>query len=386
VRVLVTSTPGAGHVFAVLPLADALRRAGHDLLWAVAEEGADLVRHRGFDVVYAGMSVAERRATLAPRLAEIMRHPPRQRRGRLYAGLFAEGAAPRTVKELGPIFDSYRPNLVIHEIGELGAAPHAVARLIPHVTVAFSGALPADAVERASEALAPVWATLDLPAPSMSDIAGDLYLHPFPSSMGQAPTLDQVCPMRPTDLGGDSDAPLEWITEVGRQRPALYVTAGTTPVVALMAPWRPMFDALAQIDADVVATIGSQLPLEDLGPVPANVRVERFVPQAQLLARVAAVISHAGAGTMLAAAREGVPQLVIPTWADQWENADAIAGTGAGILLEESERDAESLFDAVNRLLDDPGHRDAASRLAAEIAAMPSPDHFVTTLERLVEP
>ena len=36
--------------------------------------------------------------------------------------------------------------------------------------------------------------------------------------------------------------------------------------------------------------------LDVLGAVPANVRVERFVPQADLLGRATAVVSHGGAG------------------------------------------------------------------------------------------
>jgi UDP:flavonoid glycosyltransferase YjiC (YdhE family) len=383
VRVLVTSTPGTGHVFPVLPLANELRRAGHQVLWVVAGEGVQLVRRHGFDIAVAGMNVAERRATLQSQLPEIMNCPPRLRRGQLFAGFFARGAAPKTVQELGPIFDEFSPDVVVHEIGELGAAPHAVARSIPHATVAFSGGLPDHAIPLLEDALRPVWAVLGLPPPSLSDIAGDVYFHPFPASMGQAAPLGQVRPMRPTDGAADDDEPPDWIASFGRERPAVYVTAGTTPVVATMAPWRPTFEALASIDVDVLATIG-QLPVEELGPVPANVRIERFVPQGQVLSRAAAVVSHAGAGTMLAAAREGIPQLAIPTWADQWENADAIARTGAGVVLEETERDTVSIRDAVNRLLHDHAYIEAGSRLATEIAAMPSPRHHVATLEELV--
>jgi UDP-N-acetylglucosamine:LPS N-acetylglucosamine transferase len=148
-RILITSTPGTGHVYPVLPLADALRRAGHELLWAVAKDGEELVQQHGFTVAVAGMNLDERLATLESRLAEIMQRPPRMRRGELFAGFFARGAAPKTVTELGPIFDRFDPDVVIHEIGELAAAPHAAARGIPHTTVAFSGSLPDHAIPMA---------------------------------------------------------------------------------------------------------------------------------------------------------------------------------------------------------------------------------------------
>jgi Glycosyltransferase family 28 C-terminal domain len=385
-RVLVTSTPGIGHVYPVLPLGRALRHAGNELLWVVAEEGEELVRHHGFAVAVAGMNVDERRATLQPRFPEIMRLPPRSRRGQTFAGLFARGAASKTVDELGPIFDRFNPDVVVHEIGELAAAPHAVARGLPLATVAFSGSLPDHAVPMVEEALVPVWATLGLAPPSWSDIAGDAYFHPFPASMGQVPMIDHVHALRPADVPGDPvDAP-DWLSSFGRDRRGVYVTAGTTPIVATLAPWRAIFDALAAIDVDVLATIGPQFPIDGLGPLPPNVRVARFVPQALVLDRVAVVLSHAGAGTMLAAARVGVPQLTIPTWADQWQNADAVARAGAGIVLEHDQHDSASIRAALELLLHDGAYWDAAARLAGDIAAMPTASDHVTTIEQLVSP
>lgn len=65
-RVLVTSTPGAGHAYPVMPLATDLQQAGHEVLWATAEDGAALVRAHGFDVAVAGMNLQDRRAFLEP--------------------------------------------------------------------------------------------------------------------------------------------------------------------------------------------------------------------------------------------------------------------------------------------------------------------------------
>ncbi len=95
-------------------------------------------------------------------------------------------------------------------------------------------------------------------------------------------------------------------------------------------------------------------------------------------------MSHAGAGTVLAAAREGIPQLLIPTWADQWDNADAIGRTRAGIVLEDNQRDTEAIHTATQKLLRDDLYQLSAARLAREIAEMPSPTDHVQTLEDLV--
>jgi calicheamicin 3'-O-methyl-rhamnosyltransferase len=268
--------------------------------------------------------------------------------------------------------------------GELGAAPHAVARGIPHVTVAFGSGLADYAIPLVERDLAPVWASVGLAPPSMSDIAGDVYLHPFPKSMGYRPAFAQLAELRPANVVDSAGDVPDWVESFGETRPPVYVTAGTTPIVATLAPWKPTFEALDRFDVDVLVTIGPKFPVEELGPLPLNVRVERFVPQSLILDRVALVISHAGAGTMLAAAGQGVPQLLIPTWADQWENSDALARTGSGILLEENERDSAAIHQAVNSLMHDTAYRDAASALATEVAAMPGPDDHVSTIERLV--
>ncbi|NMD25371.1 MAG: glycosyltransferase family 1 protein, partial [Actinobacteria bacterium] len=63
-RVLVTSTPGAGHIGPLVPLAAALQAAGHQVLWATATESCARVRALGFEAVAAGMGVGERTAAL----------------------------------------------------------------------------------------------------------------------------------------------------------------------------------------------------------------------------------------------------------------------------------------------------------------------------------
>jgi UDP:flavonoid glycosyltransferase YjiC (YdhE family) len=381
-----TSTPGTGHAYPMMPLAVELQRAGHEVLWATAEDGVELVRRHGFEVEVAGMNLAERRAFLEPQFPEILALPARSRRGHFFAGMFARAAAPKMLAELAPVVDRFRPDVMVHEWGEQAAAPLARSRSIPHVAIAFSGALPELAVPMVQDALEPLWASVGLARPTLSDLAGDVYFHPFPRSMGQALDVDQVRELRPTVVAEPNVEVPEWIGSFGRERKAVYVTAGTTLIVATRAPWREIFAAVASLDVDVLTTIGPQFSFDELGPIPANVRVERFVPQELVLDRVALVLSHAGAGTVLAAATHGAPQLAIPTWADQWENSDALARTGAAILLEESERDAASIHDAVQRLLTDASFATSATRLAAEISAMPAPAHHVATLERLAEP
>jgi UDP:flavonoid glycosyltransferase YjiC (YdhE family) len=138
------------------------------------------------------------------------------------------------------------------------------------------------------------------------------------------------------------------------------------------------------MDVDAVATIGSHMDPSILGEVPRNVRVERFVPQRFVLERAAAVLSHAGAGSVLGAARRGIPQVLNPLAADQWENADAANDAGLAITCELDQRSDVDIATALSSILNDPQYRDAAAKVSDEIEAMPAPADHVATIEALV--
>src|SRR3954469_15068287 len=254
-RTLITSTPGMGHLTCLLPLAAALRDAGHDVLFVTAAESCDLVAGFGFAVRPGGMSPADRRAVLSPRQPEVMAEPPRARRGLLFSIMFAEAAAPAMRVALTPVLEEFRPDVVIHEAGELAAAPLARARDIPSVTVAFSGTLPDWSHAMVLASLTPLWVDEGLAPPTFEDVCGDLYLHPFPSSFDQAPSARLVHPMRPSAVWGTSDVAPSWLDDLGADRPLVYLTSGTEPA-AVQAPWAAALEALGDLDVDALATIG----------------------------------------------------------------------------------------------------------------------------------
>jgi UDP:flavonoid glycosyltransferase YjiC (YdhE family) len=242
--------------------------------------------------------------------------------------------------------------------------------------------LPPESDDMVLDHLAPVWAVEGLPTPTMDAVRGDLYLHPFPPAFAQHPPGDAVRPMRAEAFDRVVEAPPPWLAELGVTRPLVYVTSGTEPI-AVTAPWAAAFEALGSFDIDVVATIGARIDPEVLGTVPENIRVERYVPQQFVLDRAAVAMSHAGAGSLLGAARHGVPQLLYPIVADQWQNADAAAVAGVGIALELDQRSSDDFAAALARLLRDERFAINASHVAGEIAAMPPPADHVAAIEAL---
>jgi UDP:flavonoid glycosyltransferase YjiC (YdhE family) len=79
----------------------------------------------------------------------------------------------------------------------------------------------------------------------------------------------------------------------------------------------------------------------------------------------------------------GLPQLCLPQGADQFINAAAVAGSGAGISLPPGQVEVGAVRDAVGRLVDDRSFGTAARRVSRSIESMPSPGEVVEVLEGL---
>jgi UDP:flavonoid glycosyltransferase YjiC (YdhE family) len=212
------------------------------------------------------------------------------------------------------------------------------------------------------------------------------YLDICPPSLQDSSASDpgERIPLRPMAPVGPDDVVPPWITGA-RSRPLVYITLGTY-VSGNVGSLRAAADGVAALDVDALVTVGPGGDPSALGPLPDTVRVERFVPQGVLLPHVDVVVHHGGSGTMLGALSLGLPQLVLPHGADQFINAEALLGSGAGLRLLPEEIAAASVADAVRALLVEPGYRVAADGLAHEIAAMPAPEAIVPKLEELATP
>jgi MGT family glycosyltransferase len=94
-----------------------------------------------------------------------------------------------------------------------------------------------------------------------------------------------------------------------------------------------------------------------------------FAPQQELVARAAAVVTHAGMNTTIESLAAGVPLVLVPITNDQPAVAKRVELRGAGVRVPLSRLRADRLVTALTRVLDDPAVRAGARRLQGEIRA-----------------
>lgn len=373
-RVLVTSCPGYGHLYPLIPLSWALANAGHEVLIAQPGRFAQVAAATGLPAVAVG-SVSIREFF-----------------GNANHGLYSENVtealidhvtghyvkiADHTVPEVVALSQQWRPDAVLHTPWEY-AGPIVAARLgVPLVRHTWGVALPAELAPAEAEALAPLhheWGVAGDPALLVDVCPPGLQYQDAPTGL----------PMSYTAYNGSGVVPPWLFTPRTRRR--ICVTLGSVPVPGGEHDQvlRTVLEGLSALDAElVVITAGGVL---DPGlSVPPNARVVDWVPLNQVLRACDAVVHHGGSGTTMTSLHAGLPQLALPQMCDQHRHADRAEAVGAAAKLIGDDITAESVRDHVNRLLENPAARVAAEKIRDEMRVMPPPAAVASSITALVE-
>jgi UDP:flavonoid glycosyltransferase YjiC (YdhE family) len=125
---------------------------------------------------------------------------------------------------------------------------------------------------------------------------------------------------------------------------------------------RAALEGLADQRVRVLATTNRRAPERPL-EVPPNARLVDWVSYARTMPRCAAVVCHAGHGTVARALACGVPVVACPHAGDMAENAARLRWAGLGVSLPRRFHTPRGVRLAVGRLLADPGYAERAGDL-----------------------
>jgi len=373
-RVLFIAGGSPATVFALAPLATAMRNAGHTTFVAANANMMDVVSSVGLP----GVPIVEQpilhfiTTGRDGQPIDIPTDPVEQAR---FTGRWFARMALASMPKLEELSQQWRPDVVIG--GTMSyAAPLLARRLgVPFIRHAWD-AIEADLIHPgAAEELREVG--LDaIPSP-------DLFIDICPPSL-LPPTPEAGQPMR--FIPANTQRPVaNWMLRRGG-RPRVCVSSGSKITRSRnyddsYAFLRELARTIASLDVDMWVAAPQEVALgirEDLGDVRAEwMALDVVLPVCDLL------VHHGGGVTSLTALNAAVPQLILPRGAVLVPPARRIASLGAGAVLDAETADAAGIAEVCQKLLADSSYRERAHLIAGEIAAMPLPAEVVAVVEDL---
>ncbi|WP_329215647.1 DUF1205 domain-containing protein [Streptomyces sp. NBC_01485] len=384
-RVLVITTPVPSHFLPLVPLLWALRSAGHEVTVLGQPDVLGAVRACGLTGVEVGKSFDVDALLLRNLPAE---QRPLQARPRPapellggYGRLWWAHAAA-LLDRYTALAEEYGPELILADPLEYCSLIIGARLGVPVVHHRWT----VDAISSPARR----FVRADVPEPAGGPGPSGLpdptvLLDPCPPGL-RMPDGEAGVPIRYVPYSGGAETPA-WVRAdpgpgAGRRRVA--VSLGNTPALHGGPFVRGLLHALAaRRDAEILVTLPRPYRAA-VGPLPGNVTVVDPLPLHLFLGTCDAMVHHGGAGTAMTATAFGLPQLVLPQLADHFPLADRLAATGAGLSFDTAARqdDPQVVGRALDELLSDPRYAESARRLAAEMAAMPSPATVAADLER----
>lgn len=374
-KTLVTTGPAHPLYYPIVPLAWAMRAAGHDVLVAAPES---------FNGPVAGSGLPMAPISGPLDMGEVM---AKDRHGRPVHlpdtdEEMAEGVgggfgrlAARLLDGTRELVERWQPDLIITESYGFAAAAAAAGDEIPWIKhVVGPGDLP----------VAP-WVAREL-APELAERGIDrlpdptLVVDHCPPMLGDPVSGAQQ--MRYVPYGEAGTLP-DWALRP-RTVPRLLVTLGSVqPQIGGAPMLREIVCALATLEVELVVAVADHL-VEQLDPLPDSVIAAGWMSLTSVLPSCDAAVHHGGPGTMMACLAQGIPQVVVPGRGKPLEAVRRLAAQGAVHHLPVTELTSDSVLRSCRALLENPVHHERARAVSTHIAEQPSPTEVVPVLEEIV--
>jgi UDP:flavonoid glycosyltransferase YjiC (YdhE family) len=422
-RFLIGTIPLVGHVNPALPIARQLVERGHEVWWYTGKTLQSKIEATGarFLPIRTGRDFSDTK-NVPDSLLEKRRNLKGLAQFKFDFKHFFGDSAVGQVKDLTDILREFPADVLLSDVCFLGTAwvhekggpPWAAfgitaLGIISHDTAPFGLGMRPDAstlgrlrngvlnwvFERGlfrdvTDYMNQVRASIGLPPyqTSFFDAVVSPYLYlqgtvpafeyPRSNLPSQVHFIGPYLPEPPADF-----TPPVWWDDLKSGKPVIHVTQGTVATEAddLIVP---TLQALADEDVLVVSATGGE-PIENikLAPLPANARIERFIPYYYLMPHVDVMVTNGGYNGVQAALAHGVPLVAAGQTEEKPEICTRIEWAGVGINLKTKTPKPTQLKNAVKKILESPHYRQKAQLIQSDIARYDAPSLSAKLLEQL---
>lgn len=213
---------------------------------------------------------------------------------------------------------------------------------------------------------------------------GHATIDPLPQVLRSTPFSGEHLPVQQIPMSSNGVYPEMALEPPGRPRVCL--TLGySSRTYGLPAPSvSAILEGVADLDVEVLATLDSS---QLAGTVlPDNVVTSDYLPLDLVLPTCSAMISHFGINTLNTAIRHGLPQLYVGDGLDMWGGsrvAESMVAVGVAKAIHHNEITPSLVRAKLSELLTEPGYSLAASNLQDEVYSTSTPHQLVADLERI---
>jgi len=378
----------AGHINPSIPVGVELSRRGHETAWTGVPGLVNVLLPEGAAFIPA---CADEPGAFAGALHERFRglRGPAALKFLWYDALFPMSRL--MIDGVHAAVEEFQPDVLVVDQQALAGAIVARRRGLPWATLATTSAElcnPLADYPVVARAIRDARVALQLEAGVAPDTAteGDLLFSPhlvLVCSTNALVGTDRCFPNHYQFVGlatsgrvETASFPWSWLDGA---RPAVLVSLGSINAQEGGRFFAAAVEALRTLPVQGVIVA----PPEMVPDPPDTILVRPWVPQLALLARLSAVVTHAGHNTVCESLAAGVPLVMAPVQNDQPIIADQVVRAGCGIRVSFARVSAPELRAAIHQALTDPDLRAAADTVRRSFAAAAGSLSAADHLEKL---
>ena len=159
---------------------------------------------------------------------------------------------------------------------------------------------------------------------------------------------------------GPSIRPIENIFEK-KSAKLIYISMGTV-INNSVGFYKKCIEALADTEYQTIISVGNLINIEDLGDIPDNITISRFVDQIAVLSQADVFLTHCGMNSVNESLYYKVPLVMFPQTSEQDGVATRVEQLGAGVRLKHINE--KSIRETIEKVLNTKSYYEQASKIS----------------------